>query len=285
MSDSKEVVKLLQEFFRDMFAEKCAAENLSVTSEEQDSISELTVPEVLENLKQIFQELVYFKKECLQQDKSELVQRNEKFEAMLQKLEAEVRNHIRVEHQLKLHIENNQSEHEELENMNQKLLQQIKELSEKGKSSVKCAFERKESSEFLDKISKLEEKVVKKDCCIAKLEGEIARLKKIIETSGKENNKRQDCNKSREKKEDIEEIKQKFEEKAGELMRFEQILKEKSSHKPMKERNRSLRKSVAEHETSKIKANELKNSVKSLAKVHGRSTSEQMRPLSGLRKR
>ena len=41
----------------------------------------------------------------------------EGYEKALQKLESEVRNHIKIEQQMKLHIENTQAKAEEVENM------------------------------------------------------------------------------------------------------------------------------------------------------------------------
>ncbi len=52
------------------------------------------------------------------------------YEIMVQKLEAEVRSHIRVEQQLKLHIESTQLRTEELEKNEQRHLARIKQLSE-----------------------------------------------------------------------------------------------------------------------------------------------------------
>ena len=51
----------------------------------------------------------------------------------------------------------------------------------------------------------------------------------------------------------------------------------------MKERNKSLRKSNNDQEV-KNKIAEIKNNLKSFTKSHSRSTSEQVRPLSGIKK-
>lgn len=270
MSENQNFEKLLKDFFSEIFYEKCVIEDSSVTSEEQDSINSLTFIEVLENLKNLFMELMNFKKSFLTQDKFEILKTNEKFEAMLQKLEAEVRNHIRVEHQLKLHIENNQSHSEELEAINQKLIAQIKELGEgKGKGVGKV-----EVKGVMERIVRLEGIVGKKDTQIAKLEADNLRLRRMLD--GKENGKRGD----------VEGFKQKCEENFSDLFKLEQVLKEKSTRGVMRERNRSNRKSNVETEISQIRAKEVnKASAKSLSKVHSRSTSEQVRPVSGLRKR
>ena len=52
------------------------------------------------------------------------------YEAMLQKLEAEVRNHIRVEQQLKLHIETMQFKMEECDWKAQKNSKESKQIAE-----------------------------------------------------------------------------------------------------------------------------------------------------------
>ncbi|OMJ85140.1 hypothetical protein SteCoe_13606 [Stentor coeruleus] len=282
MSSSVEVEIFIKEFLKEIFLEKCNLEDCSMTSEEEQSIQDLTINEVIENLREIFKELMQFKKEYLSQDKSELLQRSEKFESMLQKLEAEVRNHIRVEHQLKLHIETNQSQAEELEQQNNKLLSQIKELNDKIKNFSKNSFDKRDSKDFHEKIERLEAKLASKNNVITKLEGEVTRLKRIAET-GKENVRKFDVKNVKEKKEEIEEIKQKFEEKAVDLQKLEQVLKERSCSRAMKERNRSLRKSVVDNEILKNKNTEVKRL--GTGKVHSRSTSEQMRPLSALKKR
>ncbi|OMJ94641.1 hypothetical protein SteCoe_2133 [Stentor coeruleus] len=284
MSSFVDFERLLKEFFKEIFVEKCLLDDISMTSEEESSIDDLTIPEVFTNLKEIFMELVNFKKDYLTQDKSELLQRNEKFESMLQKLEAEVRNHIRVEHQLKLHIETNQSQAEELEIQNNKLLSQIKDLNDKNKNLGKNPFDRKDSKDHNDKIEKLEAKLAIKTNTIIKLENEILHLKRAVEAGCKENAKKNEIKSCKDKKEQIEEIKQKLEEKALDLQKFEQVIKEKAISKPMKERNRSLRKSFAENDIGKTKPHEVKVQ-KSVGKVHSRSVSEQVRPVSAAKKR
>lgn len=269
MSETAQFEKLLKDFFTEIFYEKCVIEDSSVTSEEQESINSLTFIEVLDNLKNMFMELMNFKKSFLTQDKFEILKTNEKFEAMLQKLEAEVRNHIRVEHQLKLHIENNQNHSEELENMNQKLIAQIKELADKGKAVGKV-----EVKGVMERIMKLEAVVAKKDLQIAKLETENLKLRKMLD--GKENGK----------KGDVDGLKQKCEENVYELYKLEQVLKEKAVRGVMRERNRNCRKSNVETEISQCKVKDINRaSAKNLGKAHARSSSEQVRPASAMRKR
>ena len=286
MSGRKEFEKKIKELLREIFIEKCHVDEASMTEEEEDSIRLLDGNEAIENLRDIFKELIAFKREYVRLDKAELIKRSEQFEGMLQKLEAEVRNHISVEHQLKLHIENNQSQTEELEIQNHKYTAQIRELNEKIKNLAKGSIERKESKDSIEKIGKLESIVVKKDATIRTLEAEIIKLKKQSEQGTKENNKSKgEIKNGKGKNEELEEIKQKFEEKAVDLLKIEQILREKSTPKPMKERNRSLRKSINDNEVGKHKIGESKYNVKINSRSHSRSTSDQVRPLSGIRKR
>jgi len=53
--------------------------------------------EILENFKDLILDLLATKKEYKHTDKEDVCKTNEQFEAMIQKLEAEVRNHIRIE--------------------------------------------------------------------------------------------------------------------------------------------------------------------------------------------
>lgn len=273
MSRGKDLEKKIKELLKEVFIQKCHVDGASMTKDEEESIFLLDGADAIENLRDIFDELIRFKKECVDGDKAELMQKSEQFEGMLQKLEAEVRSHISVEHQLKLHIENNQLHSEELEGLNQKYLAQVKELSEKLKGHGRAGFERKESKETMEKIGKLEGLIAKKDLLIRSLEAEVAKFKKQGEKE----------NKAARHGEAIQEIKQKFEEKSADLLKIEQIIREKATPKPMKERNRSTKKSINDSEISKVRATDIRN--KAFSRSHSRSTSDQVRPLSGLRKR
>ena len=91
-------------------------------------MEELDALEILENFKDVIVDLLNFKKDCKSADIAELAQRNEQFENMLQKLEAEVRTHVRIEHQLKLHIETTQAKQEETQKKYKRAKLKIKEL-------------------------------------------------------------------------------------------------------------------------------------------------------------
>ena len=105
----------LQDLFKYAYVTNCTLEDEELTEEEKDTLEDLDSLEVLENFKDLVMDLLAFKREFRSSEKSELARRSEQFEGMLQKLESEVRNHIRVEQQLKLHLEAAQSRVEELE--------------------------------------------------------------------------------------------------------------------------------------------------------------------------
>lgn len=94
----QEVAKTLHEVFKNAFMTNCTLDEESVTQEELQTLQELDDLEVLENLKDLLSELLSFKTNHKRSDLAELTQRAQQFEAMIQKLEGEVRNHIRVKH-------------------------------------------------------------------------------------------------------------------------------------------------------------------------------------------
>lgn len=90
------------------------------------------------------------------------------YEEMIQSLEADIRKHIRIEHQLKLHIESVEDRVEELE----------KEL-DKNSSSTKGYSNDKERKEQLEKeLSKLRREILDKDNLLLKKDEDINKLKR-----------------------------------------------------------------------------------------------------------
>lgn len=128
----KEVEDGFTDLFKYAYVTNCKLEEEELTQEEKETLEDLDPLEVLENFKDLVMDLLAFKREFKASDKSELAKRTEQFEAMLQKLESEVRNHIRVEQQLKLHLEAAQSRVEELEKGNDSA-KLLKELAAKEK--------------------------------------------------------------------------------------------------------------------------------------------------------
>lgn len=186
--DVHNIEKGLHELFKHAFMTNCSLDDESVTTEESATLEELDPSEVLENFKDLVLILLKFKKEYRSSDKAELARRSEQFETLLQKLEAEVRSHIRVEHQLKLYIENNQNRIEELEKSgaNDKTL--IKELEEKCniKNNSKTSELDKLRKETDEKIQTLLEIIEKKEKIIHKFEYENVKLRTLLEEKARE---------------------------------------------------------------------------------------------------
>ena len=108
----------LTALFQHVYEANCELEGEAVTSEDRVTLSELSPLETLENLKDMIESLLSAKRQLKCTDKAELAERCDLFERLLQKLESEVRTHIRVsvtqvEQQLKLHAEAVQARLEE----------------------------------------------------------------------------------------------------------------------------------------------------------------------------
>ena len=91
-----EVTASLHELFKYAFITNSHLDEDSVTQEEMKTLTELDSFEVLENFKDLLVDLLNFKRDNRQSDTAELNKRSQQFESMIQKLEGEVRNHIRV---------------------------------------------------------------------------------------------------------------------------------------------------------------------------------------------
>lgn len=240
----KSVEKAVRKLFEETFIRHCKLENNPITTDEASEAINADIYNVIDNLQMIIDSLLAFKQSCISEDKSELIQRNEQFENMLQKLEAEIRNHIRVEHQLKLHIESNQL---------------TIDLDPKNNRLKK----KKILSDCLEKVEFLENKLAKKNSIIHKLEMDFVKLKTISEKISGKNKKKND----KRKKEIFNEITEKFEKKNPGVQHMQSLVKQISAER-MKNNNRYKRNS--------------KSPVRNL--LHLRSESEQIRSPSVPRK-
>jgi len=94
------VIKDLETGLRDLFHKaylsNCELEDEELTEADRSTLEDLDCLEILENFKDLVNSLLSCKRDFKQTDKSDIASRCEQFETMLQKLEAEVRNHIRV---------------------------------------------------------------------------------------------------------------------------------------------------------------------------------------------
>jgi hypothetical protein len=283
LNSASEFEKNFYELFRFAFITNCHLDEASVTGEELDTLEELSTEEVFENFKDLVNDLLNFKKDYKGSDKAELAQRSEQFENMLQKLEAEVRNHIRIEHQLKLHIESNQQKIEELERYKLETDEKIQgfEGKNKGDNQRKAQVE------------------LSKDKIVQKFEVECTKLKSLLEDKVKE------CEKLKKELEvlrviknpeknsaSIETLKKKMEEKAGDLNKIHHLLKEKEKP-PIRPIDRKKKKSLDENSrnspspfrTKKENESTLSESRPSTAKKtpsrsHVRSNSDQTRAIT-----
>ena len=110
----------LRDLFRKAYLTNCEIESEELTESDHNTLDDLDSLEILENFKDLVESLLGTKRDFKRTDKSELASRCEQFETMLQKLESEVRTHIRVgdmqiEQQLKLHADALQAKLDEIE--------------------------------------------------------------------------------------------------------------------------------------------------------------------------
>ena len=186
--DLGNIEKGIRQLFTYAFITNCSLDEESITSTESKTLEELDQSEVLENLKDLVLSLLKFKSNFKSSDKLELVTRTEQFETLLQKHEAEIRNHIRIEHQLKLHIENSQHRIDELEKAHDLDKNYIEELEEKySKKGLKNSeFNKGKKSELEEKIKSLLETIEKKEKNTQKVEYENMKLRTLLEEKARE---------------------------------------------------------------------------------------------------
>lgn len=182
------VEKGLEGLFRYAYSINSGIEDSSGTTDDSKSFESLDTSEVQDSLKDLVISLLTFKSQYKDTDKAELVLRTEQFESLLQKLEAELRNHITVENQLKIHIEHHESQIEELEKAEKTDKKVIRKLE--GKFNVKKQAKNTEAEkvrkEMEEKIRELEEIAEKKEKVLHKIEFENIKLRNLLEEKTKE---------------------------------------------------------------------------------------------------
>lgn len=104
----------LKALFRKAYLANLEIDGIEVSESDLETLEDLDSIEVLENFKDLIETLLSCKRDYRLSENGEVAARCEQFETMLQKLEAEVRNHFRVEQQLKLHADALQSKLDEL---------------------------------------------------------------------------------------------------------------------------------------------------------------------------
>jgi flagellar biosynthesis GTPase FlhF len=186
--------------FKSAFVTNCHLDDASVTTEELETLEELDQAEILENLKDLVENLLNFKANVKSEHSGELAIRCEQLEKMLQKQESEVRSHIRNEHQLKIHIDSLQQKLVDLEknpesqnvsrDEKEPMKDQLKKLEarfqkELNKINNKYKADSLNGKEH-EKITKLEEMFEKKEKSYAKLQNEFQKIKGVLEETNKE---------------------------------------------------------------------------------------------------
>jgi hypothetical protein len=150
--------------FSRFFIENCEIDQEHITDEEANALNELDANEVFENFSDLVSQLLKFKKNCITSDQAELIKKCNSFEALIQKLENEVRTHIGVEHQLKLLLENFQSKIQGLEKTNQELTQRLTEQELVMKSQRVKPSKSTEREEKVKEKLRVLHKRTKSDC-------------------------------------------------------------------------------------------------------------------------
>ena len=278
--------KSLFEIFRNAFVTNCHLDEASVTGEELETLDELSIEEVLENFNDLITDLLNFKREYKSTDQAELFQRSQKFESQLQKFEADVRNHISVEHQLKLHIESIQNKLEELERY-------------KAETGKKVAEYEEKLNFFREKGRGVKEE--KKDAVLLKFEVECSKLKDLLEEKVMECEKLKKAveksklpKKSDKTSSSIEYLKKRLEDKANDLNRMQLLMKEKTERPFIKVIDKKNRKSHdeanrntpspfrarKETETTAWTESRPSTAKRTPSRSHVRSNSDQTRPFS-----
>lgn len=111
----EEIKAALYELFKHTFVTNCEIEESPMTQDEIETLEDLDAFEIIDNLKDVVSELLALKKKIKNTETSDLIKKAEQFENMLQKLESDIRGHIRCEQQLKLQLDLSKSKLEEYE--------------------------------------------------------------------------------------------------------------------------------------------------------------------------
>lgn len=246
----------LLEIFKEAFVTNCHIDDSSVTSEELSTLEDLDKQEILENLQELLSKLLKCKQEFKESDRAELADRTGQFESIIQKLEGDIRSHISIEHQLKLHLENTQGKVDEIEKSYKNALETIKMLGCKAnKENHREDSKENLKRDYENKLNKLKEDSKRKDQRMLKLAGELTKMKTLYTEQSTEIEKLKTKPKHENKTlRDLSCLKRKLGEKSAELGKMQQQIRERiteSSQKVSKNR-RSNRKSLADQEVTKI---------------------------------
>ena len=90
-SSFKDVDSGLKQLFSYAYKTNAEIEDEPLSTEDNETLADLDLLEVLENFKDLVDDFLSNKRELKNSQKAELVERNGKFESMIQKLEGDVR--------------------------------------------------------------------------------------------------------------------------------------------------------------------------------------------------
>lgn len=201
----------IKSLFSFAFTLNCHLDEASITEEEKETLSNLDFSELFENFKDLVLDLLKFKQKFKSTEMSELASRSEQFEGIIQKLEAKIRTHIGLEQQLKLHIETQQGQLEDLQKLSDKKAENVKD---------------EEFRSIKDKLTEAEKEAKKKDAENSRLGNENTRLRKIIEDKSRQMQQlKKDLKPRGEYMESGEYIKKQIEEQNSQIFRIQQKLK------------------------------------------------------------
>lgn len=143
MSQESELEKALREFFCYAFITNCRLDTTQISEKDLNAVNTIQGLDLLEAFKELVLALLKYKRDCKLGKKGK-ENTNEK---EVKQLESEIRNHIRIEQQLKLTTEFFKLKYEESEKNYKKVAKKIKEfegtMHTEPSSSLECALRRK----------------------------------------------------------------------------------------------------------------------------------------------
>lgn len=186
--DEQDIEKSIKNLYSHTYLTNSSLDDDNILAEDPKDFESLSSSDLQSNFKELIISLLNFKKLNKHSEKAELVQRSDQFEKLLQKFESEVKNHYRVENQLKMHIENYQEKIEALEKAESLDLNRIKELEEKcnKKKNPKSSEIDRVRKEMEERLRNSLENVEKKDKALHKIEYENIKLKTLLEEKTRE---------------------------------------------------------------------------------------------------
>ena len=95
----------LYQLFKFAYLTNCELEKQTLGKQDYSTLEDLSKLEILDNFKDLTVDLLNFKKQVKECDKDNIYRTNEQYQGIIQKLEGDVRNHISIEQQLRLHID------------------------------------------------------------------------------------------------------------------------------------------------------------------------------------